>query len=261
MRDDLSPAAQPARRARPAVWSHRGKLSADPTEPENTLEAFARASLADVDGIELDTWLTTDGAFVVHHDRDLHVGSIDALRLEELPASVPGLAAALAACAVATVDVELKVAPETTDAEADRLGVALAHVLLAGHTDLVGEGRLVVSSFSRAALDAVRRTADEATDVTPAATAGVGRALPTGYLVGELPGAGELADIVRSGHSAVNVAHRSLDAAGVARCRDAGLEVVVWTADEPDDVRRLYRLGVDVLISNDPVGAIRLRDV
>lgn len=254
------------RGARMAVWSHRGRLTADVSEPENTLAAFAHASGAGVDGIELDTWLTADGVFVVRHDRDVAAGPIDALGRDELPDDVPDLADALGACAVATVDVELKVAPEASDADADRLGVALARALLDEQAELVRAGRLVVSSFSRAALDAVRRTADAApTAARAGGTAGAagqvgsGRALATGYLVGEVPSADACAGIARSGHGALNVAHRNLDADGVARCRAAGLAVVAWTADAPDDVRRLDGLGVDVLISNEPVAALRLR--
>ena len=236
---------------RTAIWSHRGRLSAAPGGPENTLAAFRDASRAGVDGIELDTWLTRDGAFVVHHDRNVAEGRLDELPRAEIPPTVADLLDAVAACDVPTLNVELKVAPDAAPDLAASLGTTLALYLLAEAGEQVAAGRIVVSSFSRLALDAVRDAAG--------GVGSRGGALRTGYLVDEMPGSDDLEGLVDAGHSAVNVHHRSLDAAGAARCRSAGLGLVAWTADDEDDIRRLYVLVVDVVISNDPVTAMRMR--
>jgi glycerophosphoryl diester phosphodiesterase len=41
----------------------------------------------------------------------------------------------------------------------------------------------------------------------------------------------------------------------MAGWRRAGYAVNVWTVDDADEVRRLARLGVDAIISNDPAAA------
>src|SRR5471032_1443931 len=79
---------------------------------ENTLEAFAGALRLGADGVELDVRRTSDGRLVVHHDAEITgVGAIHSLRASELPPWVPGLDEALATCAGATVNVEVKNAP------------------------------------------------------------------------------------------------------------------------------------------------------
>jgi glycerophosphoryl diester phosphodiesterase len=54
--------------SKPLQIAHRGGAG---LWPENTLEAFTRASDAGADGIELDVHLSRDGVPVVHHDESL----------------------------------------------------------------------------------------------------------------------------------------------------------------------------------------------
>ena len=70
---------------RPRIIAHRG---ASGYEYENSLAAFRRAVMLDADGVELDVHATRDGAFVVHHDRELpDVGAIPLLSLAEVRAA------------------------------------------------------------------------------------------------------------------------------------------------------------------------------
>jgi glycerophosphoryl diester phosphodiesterase len=46
--------------------------------------------------------------------------------------------------------------------------------------------------------------------------------------------------------------YRDLDQAALARAQALGLEVVVWTVNEPDQMRRLIGLGIDGIISDFP---------
>lgn len=76
-------------KSRPFVESHRG---VNREEPENTLSAFKRAIEIGCDSIELDVWLTKDDVPVVIHGKDdgeiqettLGAGCINAITLREL---------------------------------------------------------------------------------------------------------------------------------------------------------------------------------
>lgn len=46
--------------------------------------------------------------------------------------------------------------------------------------------------------------------------------------------------------------HRLVTPAAVARAHAAGVPVLAWTVDDPEDVARVVDAGVDAVISNDP---------
>lgn len=235
----MAPSLPAARPARPAVWSHRGRVGPADGFQENTVAAFQAASATGADGIELDVWRTLDGQWVVHHDRNSVAGPLDALARSEVPAGIPSLGDALSACSVGTVNVELKVPPEATPAEAAALGEELAGSLaLAGGP--LPLNRLVLSSFS----------ADAA-----GAALGAVPALRVGLLV-EAAVAGEWAAAAAAGYWALHVPYEVLGPAEVAAVHDHGLYVVAWTVDEPAHMERLVGAGVDVLITDTPLVAL-----
>lgn len=197
-----------------------------------------KASRAGAAGIELDVWLTSDGAWVVHHDRRCPAGELDRLRRAQVPSAIPELSDALAACSVGTVNVELKVPPRAARGEAQRLGRELARYLSAEGGALTTNRRLVISSFSK---DAV--------------AAALGAGAPCGLLLDRRPSAADLASLARDGYWAAHVEHSHLGPREVAISHEAGLRVVAWTADNDGDIASLTRGGVDVLITNLPVHA------
>jgi len=222
------------------VWSHRGRVSPGDEVEDNTVGAFCRASSAGVAGIELDVWLTSDGAWVVHHDQRCLVGDIDGLKRSEVPPSIPGLSDALAACAVGTVNVELKVPPSAGPSEAGRLGNSLARYLSSEACASPAIGRVVLSSFSKDAVDAALGWSPE---------------LACGLLLDEAPTKREVGLLARQGYWAANVEHRKLGRPEVDMIQGTGLRAVAWTVDRDADVARLARHGVDILISNVPTRA------
>jgi glycerophosphoryl diester phosphodiesterase len=232
-----------SRALRPAVWSHRGRVGREDTAAENTPAAFLAASAAGAEGIELDVWRAADGAWVVHHDRVSAWGPLDTLGRPDIPADIPDLAEALAACRVQTVNVELKVPEEAPAPLAGRLGRELARALV----ELPGRGdgpRLVLSSFSRPAADAAARAAPD---------------LRVGLL---LEGRWQHSEVgaQASGYWALHVGHGALDSADVARLHQKGFKVVAWTVDDGAEVQRLATAGVDVLITNQVTLALQLLD-
>jgi len=55
--------------------------------------------------------------------------------------------------------------------------------------------------------------------------------------------------------------HTLLDAEVVAATRAAGLGLIVWTPNDEPEIRRLTALGVDILTTDRPDLALRLRDL
>jgi len=205
------------------------------------VEAFEAASRGGVDGIELDVWQTSDGAWVVHHDRSCAAGPLDHLRRAEVPAGVPELADALAACRVEVVNVELKVPPEAGPAETGRLGEELAAVLSSFAARGSGP-ELVLSSFSAPAAGAALRSSPN---------------LRVGLLV-EVFTPGQAVVEEGLGYWGMHVDHSMLGANDIAVIHRAGLQAVAWTVDEPDEMRRLAAARVDVLICNEAALALQV---
>jgi glycerophosphoryl diester phosphodiesterase len=237
-------AAGVGRHRRVEVWSHRGRLVADEDAPENTLEAFHAASAVGVDGVELDVWLTADGQWVVHHDRCCGGERLDELRRSEIAPSVPSLAEVLGACAVATINVELKVPDEARRDEAFKLGNGLGRYLQSSGAEVAPESQILVSSFSLDAMEGVRT--------------GMSR-FETGFFVSDWPNRTDLILIRRAGHSAIHPEHSIVNTDLVSNAHEVGLRVVAWTADEEGDILRVIDAGVDAVITNVPLLALDLR--
>lgn len=201
--------------------AHRGDWR---RAPENTLPAFLAAlDVPGCDGLEFDVRAARDGVPVVVHDETLRRVHGVGARVRDLTADdlavhgVPTLEEVLAAVPRrAFLDVELKGDP----------GRAAVDVLTAGRGP--GLERAVVSSFEPSTLARVGRLAPawprwlNAPDLS-VATLGIAVGL-------ECRG--------------VSVEWRAIDAAAMARARDAGLEVAAWTVRRRPTYRRLERLGV-----------------
>jgi glycerophosphoryl diester phosphodiesterase len=228
-----------------AILAHRGGAR---EAPENTLAAIAHARRSGADGIELDVRLSAEGAPVVFHDPDLRrlAGSrrrvdesgLHALVAVELGARdarfagerIPTLALALdAARGLDPIQLELKVDPDRPAADgAERLARAAVEEVRRR-----GLGRAVeISSFERAAIDAVRRAA-------PVIAAG---------LVFDVPPR----DDTWLDFPLVSLGKELARAGWAARARARGLRVYVWTENDPASLPAWIALGVDGLITDRP---------
>lgn len=221
----------------PRIVGHRG---ASATYPENTLAAFIEAKDVGADGIELDVRRTQDDVLVCYHDAHLTDGRlIRNTQADDLDASVPTLAAALMVSDDMWINIEIKNHPEDPDYDASH-GISVAVAGLISAFDAVG--RVLVSSFD---VDSVLRIRD--TDP----------AIPIGWLC---YGQGSPASLIGRAKAhdmaAIHPHDLLVDRAFVTRAHDAGLEVNVWTVDDPDRLRELASFGVDSLITNDPAAAI-----
>lgn len=225
-----------ADRPAPLLYGHRG-ASADAAE--NTLAAFALARVQGADGVELDVRRSADGTLVLHHDPALPDGRVVVrTRTAELPAHIPTLEAALDECAGLVVNIEIKNSPFEADHDPACTVADDVVAVLAGRG---GADRVLVSSFDLATVDRVR-----------ALDPGV----PTALLTFVHPvGADAIVLASERGHGAIHPHHATVDVAFVALAHDVGLEVNVWTVDDPDRLRELAAAGVDGIVTNVPARA------
>jgi glycerophosphoryl diester phosphodiesterase len=243
--------------------------------PENTLPSFARALEIGVDTLELDVGVTRDGVVVIHHDRRLNpdvargpdgqwvsapAPTIFSLRYEDLqrydvgrlrPGSeyarrfphqtpidgtrIPRLAQLLALARPTAVkfNIETKLVPhaptETLEPE------AFARALIAEVRRAGVAARTTIQSFDFRTLKVVEREAPE---------------IATSYLT-----SGKNSDVEKvhaAGAKTWSPDFQDLNADTVRRAHERGMRVIVWTVNEPADIRRVVEMAVDGIISDYP---------
>ena len=235
-----SPSKTQAAPGLPRVVAHRG---ASHEAPENTLAAFRRAWALGVEGVELDVHLTSDGHVVVIHDAstkrtagldrevaDLTLAEIKALDVGRWMGTsfegerIPTIGEALATIPSSrTMFIEIKSGPETAP--------ALARAILADDPRARG-AQLAVQGFDPVALAAFAAE-------LPGAPAYWTVMPPLDEQDEPLPYPGSIIDeAVRLGFPGVALLHVSVDDTLIAAARGAGLEVDLWTLNEPTDLAR-----------------------
>ena len=240
--------------ARPRVLAHRGLVSTPsagrPGIAENTRAAFAAALAAGAEYLETDCRLTSDGRAVLVHDADLSrlagdpraVAAVSYAELAALLRDRGGLLAldeALDAFPRARFNVDVKCAEV-----ARPLGR-----IVAPHAD-----RVLVTGFSDASRRRALRAAAEVPGAGRPATAPGRRALAR-ILLAVTSGSRHLADRALAGFDALQVPERQgrlrvLSPRLVDAAHRRGIEVHVWTVNEPERMRRLVALGVDGIVTD-----------
>jgi glycerophosphoryl diester phosphodiesterase len=222
----------------PLVYAHRG---ARRQAAENTLRAFTRALELGADGVELDVRRTRDAALVVRHDAEGPGGPWAELTLDEAKASEPDLPElweALDVCGGGLVNIEIKNSPRDPDWDpSDRVAELVVRLL----AERAGKDRVLVSSFNLMTIDRVRSLAPS---------------VPTALLTSIGDPFQDLLTAEYHGHAAL---HPSIDqlpgataGALTTRAHERGVEVNVWTVDDPDDIVRLAAAGVDGIVTDVP---------
>jgi len=230
----------------PARVAHRG---AGKLAPENTLAALRCGAQFGYRMFEFDVKLSADYALVLMHDATLSrttngSGRAAAATLAEFARldagswhsatyageSVPTLArvAAWLRANDHLANIEIKPCPGR-DTET---GAAVALEV----RELWRDAKVLplVSSFSAAALEAVRQHAPE---------------LPRALLFSALP-EDWLERCLALGCVAVDAHHASLTREVIARAHDAGLRVAAYTVNDPERAEELFQWGLDVLITD-----------
>lgn len=242
-----APAGPPAPAApalsRTLVLAHRGGES---EFPDNSLAAFRRlvnlsVNGVPVDGVELDVQATADGVLVVTHD--IHLGGlpIETMTLDDLR-ELQG-ADLSPDLAIPTFEDVLRVLPNhlvvNVEVKVRRVERALIRAIDAAHR----RQTVVISSFDAAPLLIVRRLAPE-----------VRCGLVAGVRVADL-----LKQAKRALADVVSVEEHLANESLVRHMHQNGVAVFVWTVNEPEDLERCFRIGVDAVITDHPERALELR--
>ncbi|MEV4168762.1 glycerophosphodiester phosphodiesterase family protein [Nonomuraea sp. NPDC049709] len=246
--------SSPAHAATVINVAHRG---ASAYAPENTIAAFELAGAQGADMFELDVQETKDHELVLMHDTTLarttdvervfpglspwNVGDLTLAQIRELDAGswlsgeyddepVPTLGEALRAMSGSGMGLLMEVkAPNLYPGIEARIAAELRR-----HSAWLAPGRLVVQSFDWGSM----RDFDELLPDVPIGLLGT----PS---TGELPGLAAFAD-------QINPPYTTLTAAYVRRVHSLGMDVLAWTVDNPDTMRRMITYRVDGIITNKP---------
>ncbi len=230
--------------APPRVLAHRG-LAIE--APENTLLAFAKALAVGVDFVETDVHVSADGVAVVSHDprldrvagREVSVDQLTAAELRRIDLGhgqgFPTLADALDAFPQARFNIDVKDAGAVLPA---------AEAIRAQNAT----NRVLITSFSEARRQAALR---ELPGVATSAAMGTAARM---LAASKFRLGGQVTRILRS-VDAVQLPERWKGVRVVTPrlirlAHAAGVEVHVWTVNDPADMVRLLDLGVDGIVTD-----------
>jgi len=268
------------------VIAHRGDSA---HAPENTLASFRQAISAGADWFELDCHMTSDGHIVVcHDDRLKRTGGLDMaiaeLTLEEVRRvdvgswfssrfageRVPTLGEALDLACEGGIGVYIEIkgaeVPQSLLAnmesvashdvpQPERLNrlvrllddarfrdVTLTRKVIQEVRDRKMRKRIVIQSFSPAVCAVARAEAPEMRveflgGYDPEHPANWDRYIRFGRAIGV---------------AGFNVSKDNLTPERLEQLREQGETVAVWTVDDPEQICRLARMGVDAIITNNP---------
>lgn len=226
----------------PLAFAHRGGAASG---AENTAEAFARAVALGYRYVETDVHATADGVPVVFHDADLSRLTGESGALADLRWSDVATLRVGGAGAVPRLDEVLASWPSirfNIDIKADAAAAPTVGVLRAGGA----LDRVLLASFSDRRLAEVRALAGPAV-ATSLGRRGVARlrlASLTGVPI-QLPASVVAAQVpVRHGRLTV------VDRRFLAYAHRLGLQVHVWTIDDPAEITGLLDLGVDGIMTD-----------
>ncbi|MGV8995902.1 MAG: glycerophosphodiester phosphodiesterase [Parvibaculaceae bacterium] len=228
------------------AFAHRGGAG---NWPENTMPAFQGAIDLGFRYIETDVHATRDGVLLAFHDDKLDrvtdkTGIIAEMDFADVARArvdgkepIPRLEELLLAFPQARINI---------DPKRDNAVVPL----IAALRDCNAVERVCVTSFSGARIAAAREALGEklCTGLGPMATARVRFSSwsgPLGFLWGGYSGGCLQIPVVQGGI-------RLVDPVMITRAHAIGLQVHVWTIDDPHEMNRLIDLGVDGLMTDQP---------
>lgn len=236
------------------IYGHRG---ASAFAPENTLEAFQMAADMGADGVELDVQLTRDGIPVVVHDerlervsdgrgwvKDCTLKDLKAMRFNRVmpdfgETRIPTLEEVFQLLRKTGLGINIELKNSLIPYE------GMEEKVMALIDRCFERERIIFSSFSHASMMKVKR-------IAPEMICGLlyDASLVKPWVYAQAVGADAIhphyAEVITPGGECA-AAHR------------AGIRVHVWTVNDEEVIRRTLAEGADILITNYPDRAVRLR--
>jgi len=236
----LSCSTQPQRDAF-IITAHRG---ASGWAPENTLAAFSKAIEMGSDYSELDVRLSKDGVVVLSHDDSLRrttkePGAVRDYTLAELKRFDAGswFGAEFAGEQIPTLQevmrlvkgkMKLNIEVKITRAEPE-VAQKVIEVIRAEQFDK----ECMITSFDQATIEKVAELAPD---------------IPIGFIFTEKT----TVDVFAGKWPILSVRYSAVDADFIAKARQAGKKIHVWTVNDEKMMRELIDLKVDGIITNYP---------
>ncbi|MFG1603327.1 glycerophosphodiester phosphodiesterase family protein [Actinoplanes sp. NPDC049265] len=231
----------------PLAFAHRGGAAAG---DENTAEAFGRAVALGYRYVETDVHATADGVPVIFHDATLarvtgSRGTVASMTWADLATvrvggagAVPRLDEVLAAWPGVRFNIDLK-----------STGVVAPAVEVVKRC--AAADRVLLASFSDARLAAARALAG------PSVATSMGQRAVVRLRLGSLSRPGRTSrprgwpeSVVAAQVPVRSGPVRVVDAAFLTHAHRLGLQVHVWTVDDPAEIGRLLDLGVDGIMTD-----------
>lgn len=231
-----------------SIFAHRG---ASANAPENTLAAFRLAHQAQADGIELDVHLSADQQVVVIHDDEVSrttngQGKVSQLTLEELRRldagqgeTIPTLGEVLD-----LIGDQLYINIELKGVSRSASGLAEAAAALVNQRKL--NQTIIYSSFDPLLLFKTRRVAPQAKLGLLIDTGAAGTAT---HLI--------FAPLLRPW--SLHPHFSSITPRFLQRANINQQAIITWTVNKTEEMRRLFALGIQGIITDDPEKALEVR--
>lgn len=227
------------------VVGHRGNAAG---APEDTLVSEVSAQKVGARVLEFDLHMTSDGVPVVMHDDTVErttdgtgdIGDLTLAQIQQLDAG-SWFSSAFAGTSVPTFEQILQFASGTDAIILPELKEAVWTTdQVRTVADLIRKYHMTDRTMFQSFYQSVLQTAQQvAPDIARAALVNDAPPDPVGYIA-SFGGQGLLPKNTAVTKDLVTTLH------------DAGLSIIVWTVDEPDEWARLTGLGVDGIMSNNP---------
>ncbi len=220
----------------PLIIGHRG---ASAVAPENTIAAFEAAIEAGADGIEFDVRLSRDGVPVVIHDETLYRTAGVRRRVADMSADqlsgfdVPSLAQLFELFKSNDLILYLEMKEVEVAEKCCRLIEQYRF-----------KDRVIFECFEHSTLRIVKNI-DSTLKIAPLFQP------PVSFI---------LKRALTAAADEIALHHRLTNKRLVQSAREAGLQVVTWTVDDPSWVKHAQETGIHALITNDPAAMLAARD-